>query len=62
MCHMLFASSCKMGPHVYVGPDSAGRIQLPCFPQSDIGASEIRVLEAFSKHGVNDLSKALEWP
>lgn len=62
MRYTLFASSWKMGPHVYVGPDSPGGVQLSCFPQSDIRASEIRVLEAFSKHGVNGLREASEWP
>lgn len=59
MCHTSFACSLvKIGPHVYIGPDCASRVQLPCFPWSDVRASEIRILEVLSKHSLNDLRKA----
>lgn len=43
----------EMQPHIYVGSDSINRIKSPCFPRADIRASEIRSLEALSKHGLN---------
>lgn len=49
---------CKIGPHVYVGPDSVSGVQLSCFLRADVRASEIRILEALSKDGLNFLSKA----
>lgn len=59
MCHTLFACShVKIGPHVYIGPDCASRVQLSCFPRRDIRASEIQILEVLSKRDLNDLRKA----
>lgn len=44
---------CKIGPHIYFGPDSTSRIQLSCFLTADGRASEIRISKALSKCNLN---------
>lgn len=48
---------CKLGPHIYIRPDYTSTVQLSCFLTADIRVSEVRILKAFSKCSLNDLSR-----
>lgn len=49
---------CNIGPHIYVGADSTSRVQSPCLPTADVRASEIRIVKALCKCGVDHVCKA----